>query len=172
MNLTYANGSPVVDDCHPLRTGIGFSPDKAPRCRLFSQGEAPNGQREDRMRVVFTRTGGLCSSEELVDLLRDRFDQPMSMLARWIVGRSVVSMQVHSRVLLPLFQFDLRAMALRPEASAVVSELVGVFDDQEVSRWFAEPNGWLQDQRPVELLRSAPSEVLMAARADRYVARG
>jgi hypothetical protein len=40
---------------------------------------------------AFQRTGGLASGAELTFLLRRRTSQPISMLARWIVQRRVVS---------------------------------------------------------------------------------
>ncbi|MCK9689469.1 hypothetical protein [Scleromatobacter humisilvae] len=124
------------------------------------------------MSLVYTKAGGLCTCDEVLDLLRQRFDQPISMLAKWIVGRSVVNMHWRSRTLIPLFQFDLRDMCVRSEVVAVIAELTSAYDDFEIAHWFAEPNGWLAGTRPVEILRQSPEEVLEAARADRYVARG
>ena len=52
--------------------------------------------------------------------------------------REVVSFGWNSQTLLPLFQFDLFDMSLRPDAVAVISELADVFDDWELASWFAQ----------------------------------
>ena len=36
--------------------------------------------------------------------------------------------------------------------------------------WFAQPNGWLHGERPVDLLDAGLDRVLLAAGADRIVA--
>ena len=76
------------------------------------------------------------------------------------------------RQLLPLLQFDLMDMRLRPEVAAVVGEFTSALDDWELASWFAEPNSWLRGARPVERIGVDHAEVLMAARADRFVALG
>ena len=73
---------------------------------------------------------------------------------------------------MPLFQFDLADMSIRPDAAAVLAELVGTLDDWELARWFAEPNAWLRGRMPVEALALDAQAVLDAARADRFVAHG
>jgi hypothetical protein len=52
----------------------------------------PDGDaRASEVLHAFRRTGGLVSGDELTFLLRGRTSQPISMLARWIVERQVVS---------------------------------------------------------------------------------
>jgi hypothetical protein len=121
---------------------------------------------------AYRRTGGLVSSDEVVPLLRRRIAQPISLLARWIVDRSVVSFVWQSQTLLPLFQFDLSDMSLRSGAAEVVAELTGAFDDWDLATWFARPNSWLRDAAPVDVIDADQPAVLQAARADRYIARG
>ena len=105
-------------------------------------------------------------------LLRRRTSQPISMLARWIVERRVVSFGWQGEYLLPMFQFDRADMTVRRSVSAVLREFDGTFDDWELAAWFALPNAWLQDDSPLDLLPLDPHAVLDAARADRFVARG
>ena len=71
-----------------------------------------------------------------------------------------------------LFQFDLSDMSLRSSVTGILLELTDVFDDLALALWFAEPNAWLADLPPVEVLPSDPASVLDAARADRFIARG
>ena len=124
------------------------------------------------MERAFSAHGGSAGGDEIVRRLRLRADQPLSTLARWIVGRSVVHFEWQDSTLIPVFQFDLPDMSLRPTVGQVLGELNPVFDDWDVALWFAQPNSWLRDMLPVDVLQSHPLEVLHAARADRFVARG
>jgi hypothetical protein len=121
---------------------------------------------------AYRRTGGLLSGAEIALLLRRHSTQPLSLLARWIVTRRVVSYVWRSEILVPLFQFDPDDMSLRRETGQVVDELADAFDDWELAAWFARPNSWLQDAAPVELIDVDQPAVLQAARADRFIARG
>jgi acyl-CoA synthetase (AMP-forming)/AMP-acid ligase II len=124
------------------------------------------------MSRTYERAGGLASGDEVTLLLRKRTSQPISLLARWIAGRRVVSFAWKGQFMLPLFQFELAYMSVRAPVSAVLDELAGVFDDGELAAWFALPNAWLQDAAPVDVLDVDHAALLNAARADRYVARG
>jgi hypothetical protein len=48
----------------------------------------------------------------------------------------------------------------------------GVFDDWELTQWFASPNAWLRGESPSDALIGDASSVLETARADRFVATG
>jgi len=130
------------------------------------------GHQHLQMVQAYRRTGGLLSTDEVVPLLRRRTAQPISVLARWIVARNVVSFVWQSQTLLPLFQFDLSDMSLRCGTAAVVGELSGAFDDWDLATWFARPNSWLRDAAPVDVIDTDQPAVLQAARADRYIVRG
>ena len=121
---------------------------------------------------AFRRTGGLVGGDELTFLLRVRTSQPISMLARWIVERRVVSFGWHGEYLLPMFQFDRADMTMRRPVSAILVEFDGTFDDWDLATWFALPNAWLEHVAPVDALAHDPHAVLQAARADRFIARG
>ena len=120
----------------------------------------------------YAASGGITGCDEMVGLLRCCFDQPISVLARWIVGRAVVCFEWRATTMLPNFQFDMADMTIRPQVSEVLRELRDTFDDCEVALWFAQPNAWLDGRTPVDVLRTDPASVLDTARADRYIARG
>jgi hypothetical protein len=120
---------------------------------------------------AFRRTGGLVSGDELTFLLRGRTSQPISMLARWIVERRVVSFGWHGAYLLPMFQFDRADMTVHRQVAAILDELRGTFDNWALATWFALPNAWLADDAPVDVLPLDPQAVLHAASADRFIAR-
>jgi hypothetical protein len=131
---------------------------------------------EDRqfvmMESAYLRTGGLVSGDEVARILRRHSGQPISKLARWIVERSIVSFYWNSRTLVPLFQFDRTDMSMRAGTNAVVRELHDVFDDWDLATWFAQPNAWLNDAAPVDVIEEDQPAVVQAARADRYIALG
>jgi hypothetical protein len=160
------------------------------RCPFLAQAAAPRELRSDlrisppqgltadeasrraAMVQVYERVGGLARSDELLFMLRRRTSQPLSMVARWIVDRRVVSFEWQAQRFLPMFQFDLADMAIQPGTAAVLAELTGIFDDSEVAAWFAERSAWLQGRIPVEVLESDVQAVVDAARADRFIVRG
>jgi len=140
-------------------------------------GASPSFRRvEDKQFVVmeraYTRTGGLETGDCVAALLRRRSNQPISTLARWIVDRRIVSFNWQAKTLIPLFQFDLATMSLRSSAVDVVQELVSSLDDWNLSLWFAQPNGWLDDAAPVDVIAADPMLVLQAARAGRIIRQG
>jgi len=136
------------------------------------RGRRVEDQQFAAMAQAYRRSGGLAGGDEIARLLRRRSEQPISMLARWIVGRGVLSFVWQSRTLLPMFQFELSDMSLRPGMAGVVQELAEVCDDWDLALWFAQPSCWLRDAAPADAIADDPAAVLRAARADRFVARG
>ena len=141
------------------------------RCTDSSWGIATGG-RVCEMRHAFRGTGGVIAGDEFSQLLRRKLDQPISLLARWIVQRRIVHFEWRCLTWLPLFQFDLASMQVRPGVHQAVAELRNVFDDWELTQWFARPNCWMDGGSPSELMAAAPNSVLEVARADRFVAAG
>ena len=121
------------------------------------------------MESVYVRQGGLATGDAVARLLRG--PQPLSTLARWIVDRRIVSFSWQSRILVPLFQFEPTTLQPRPGVLDAVAELSPVLDDWALAAWFAEPNAWLGNRRPIDVVVDDPAEVLEAARADRQIVR-
>lgn len=124
------------------------------------------------LQSAFRRSGGLATSDQMALFLRSRCDQPVSLLARWIVRREVASFVWRSQTLLPMFQFDLEHCSVRAGIPETIAELANAFDDAEIIAWFAEPNCWLADAAPADLVLADMQVVLDAARADRFIALG
>jgi len=91
---------------------------------------------------------------------------------RLLVSHGVFSFEWQAAHWVPMFQFDLRDMSVKPRPRRVVAELAEVFDGWALATWFVHPNSWLHGRRPVELLDTHLEAVLEAARGDRYVANG
>lgn len=129
---------------------------------------------------AFIHLGGLATLDRLAELLRGATPQaellprpqPVTQVVQWIASRTVVAFRGPNAWLLPLFQFDLPLGRVRPCVSPVLAELRGFLDDREIALWFVNPNVWLDGAQPaLVMFRKLPS-VLVAARADRYVACG
>lgn len=124
------------------------------------------------MDQAFRASGGIAESGEVTALLRRRTDQPISVLARWIVDREVLNFRWRSRVMLPLFQFDLPTVTLRQPVVDVLWELAPALSDWEIALWFARRNPWLDNAPPVDAINVDQRAVYEAARADRYLIQG
>jgi hypothetical protein len=121
---------------------------------------------------AYRRSGGLARAQELAVTWKSYGEKRLSELADWIVKRKVISLEWQSTIWLPLFQFNLVDMTLAPGLDDSLSELVVVHDDWQVANWFSLPNHWLADCAPADMLATAASDVLNAARAEHYVAAG
>jgi hypothetical protein len=144
-------------------------PRKVIRLRPHYDGRTP--QLAD-LQLRYQASGGLVRTEHLVELMRRNVEQPISQLARWIVGREVIHMPASASMWFPLFQFNPGCGCVRRELNSVLVELAPVFDDEELVSWFAQPNITLGGALPADLLPSSPNEVRRAARLDRFLAVG
>jgi len=116
--------------------------------------------------------GGLMTCEGLSGRLRGVDSQPLSRIARWIVARDIVTLEWEGVRLVPRFQFSPRDWSVRAGVTRVLIELRDTFDDGELAAWFATPNSWLAFRTPVQCVGEDDDELLQAARADRFIARG
>lgn len=119
---------------------------------------------------AYRASGGLAPAEELLVSSRARSGPDVSMLARWIVARQVISFGWQARTWLPLFQFNSVDMAPRRELAPVLAELSAVYDECELTTWFVTPNASLDGRSPVQVFATSAAEVERAARIDRFVA--
>lgn len=129
---------------------------------------------------AFAQSGGLVSGDELAELLRQHGEgdeersqvQPVSLVARWIVARSVVTLDGPWGRMLPLFQFDLPRATVHEAMRPLLSELRGAFEDTELAMWFVTGNDWLAGACPEQVMHTDLNAVRQAARSDRFVAVG
>ena len=139
--------------------------------RLFE----PSGRHDQWLSDVslaYASRGGVASGDEIARMLRPYLTQPLSTLARWIVGRAVVSFSWRERTLVPLFQFNRGDMSIRAGVREALTELAPAFDEWESAAWFIEPNRWLGGAAPADVLGRDLATLVDAARADRFVATG
>lgn len=123
------------------------------------------------LRSAYADAGGLASGDDLVRVLEESGRGSLAGLARKIVAGEIFGIEWHEAFWIPMFQFT-EELAPKPGLKAVLDELASEYDGRRLADWFVEPNGWLEEARPIDVLDSDPGEVLQAARADRFVATG
>jgi hypothetical protein len=159
--VLHARALPVRSDPTALAQELASNIDDVPNERGFAA-----------LRAAYRATGGLASRDDLDRLLQDcRFGDPVSLADRLDAGE-IFGFDWRHRMWIPMFQFDLRDLSVKPGPQQVRVELSGEFHGWTLAAWFAQPNAWLNHRRPVELLSSDLPAVLEAARADRFVATG
>jgi len=121
---------------------------------------------------AFRRTGGLAPIAEVTLQLQRQSARNGLVLAEWIARGDLICFEWQARRWIPWFQFNRHDMAPHPQLSPVLEELGALYDAWEMAVWFATPNPWLAGSLPVNALGLGVSEVLHAARADRFIANG
>ncbi len=148
----------------------------APQNRLKSQhdsmGLTPNSRGFAAVLAAYRATGGTVRGDDLGRLMEDHRLGDFLSLARLIASRQVFTFEWRDSFWIPMFQFDQRDLSVKKGSRQVLAELASVFDGWTLAAWFAQPNSWLNDRRPVDLLDSHPASVLAAARVDRFIATG
>ena len=121
---------------------------------------------------AYRASGGTARGDDLARLLEDHHRGNFVSLARHIVAGEVFAFEWRHIFWVPMFQFDLGDLSIKPEPRLVLAELASEFDGWALATWFAQPNTWLNAQRPLDLLESNLPAVLAAARVDRFIAAG
>lgn len=121
---------------------------------------------------AYKTSGGTARADDLALLLEEKCKGNFVSVAKRIVSRDIFSFEWQNHFWVPMFQFHPHDMAIKQEVRRVVHELAAVLDNWTLAHWFTEPNAWLRGQRPVDRVDTHFSDVLDAARADRFVAAG
>jgi hypothetical protein len=140
--------------------------------RELTLGDIPSNRGFVAMLTAYRATGGAARGDDLARLLEDCRLGSVASLARLVVSGTVFGFEWRHTFWVPMFQFNLRDLSIKPGPAEVVEALGADFDGWALAAWFARPNSWLNDAMPVDLLESDLPAVLEAARADRFVAAG
>ena len=116
---------------------------------------------------AYRRSGGLLRAQDAAARCKPRGGTDVPTLAGWMVHRQVICFEWLSRIWLPVFQFNRADMSRQSGLDEVLSELVEVYDNLQIARWFSQPNARLADVRPADLLAADATDVIMAARFER-----
>jgi hypothetical protein len=140
--------------------------------RIPSRGAAAGGLDSRDLAFVemlraFRSSGGLARAQDIQDRARCG-----GVISPSVCGERPISFEWKGQLWLPRFQFGPEGFKVRPEPASVMRELATVFDGWDMANWFSQPNLWLADARPVDLLDRSLPDVIGAARADRFVAAG
>jgi hypothetical protein len=101
-------------------------------------------------------------------MFKGRSDLGVMTLARWMAQRTVLSLEWHADVWVPLFQFELQHMTVKPAMVPVLAVLNPVCTPWELAHWCAQPHRLLVGQSPADALDAGATQVLRAACADRF----
>ncbi len=142
---------------------------KAPPFAMHSNRNLPGFE---ALKAAYADCGGATEADDLALLLEEESKGDFVSVARRIVLRDIFSFEWESHFWVPMFQFHPHDMSVKQEVRRVVLELDAVLDNWALALWFTEPNTWLKNKRPVDMVDRQFSEVLHAARADRFVATG
>lgn len=117
---------------------------------------------------AYRRSGGLLRAQDAAARCKPRGGTDVPTLAGWMVHRQVICFEWLSRIWLPVFQFNRADMSRQSGLDEVLSELVEMYDNWQIARWFSQPNARLADVRPADLLVADAADVIMAARFERF----
>ena len=121
---------------------------------------------------AYKTSGGTARADDLALLLEEKSKGNFVSVAKRIVSRDIFSFEWQDHFWIPMFQFHSHDLSIKQEVRRVVHELADVLDNWTLAWWFTEPNAWLKGRRPVDVVDRQFSDVLHAARADRFVAVG
>lgn len=137
-------------------------------------GDAPTSGGFVRLLDAFRASGGTVPGDVLAGLLQDHHCGDFISLARLIVTGQLFAFEWCGSLWIPMFQLDPHDLSIRLGPQRVRAERSGAACGWPVAAWFARPNAWLGQQKPVDLLDIALPAVLNAARdgqADRRSAQ-
>ena len=135
-------------------------------------GESPSGVGLAALMATYRATGGVARGDDLARLLEDRGLGDFVDLARLIASNEVFGFKWRDTLWIPMFQVELRDLSIKPATQLVLMQLGSRFDGWARAAWFAQPNSWLNDRRPVDSLDSHLADVLRAASIARLITGG
>lgn len=124
------------------------------------------------LRLAYMAFGGLARGDDLGRVMADHGPSTFISMTKLFADGEIFGFEWKGSTWIPMFQFGPADLSVKPESRRVRAELGEEFDGWTASAWFVEPNRWLAQRRPVDLLDSDVVAVLHAARVDRFVAAG
>jgi hypothetical protein len=131
---------------------------------IASPAAARQAQRNAEARHELIDEFGLRDSDQVADLAGSAANNRSATASRWLAARKIFAVNHRGTRLYPNFQFGTDGRP-RPVIARVL-EAFGPYglDGWEIALWFTTASGWLDDQRPVDLLIREPDQVVDAAR--------
>ena len=119
-------------------------------------------RRNAEARADFTRDYGMLDADQVHELYGSKARNRSALAARWRSDKKIFAVQRGGRFLYPAFQFDAQGLP-RKVISKVLAALGDAVGGWQTALWFVTPNGWLDGEKPVDLLDRKPDAVLDAA---------
>ncbi|PXW94431.1 hypothetical protein C7444_114130 [Sphaerotilus hippei] len=172
---TIQNGPAVRQPHHPPRARPAGGPSR-PRATDLEGDTEPIRDHPDSSGFIALlsanrASGGTARADDLVTMLADLHEGDQVCLARLLASGTIFGFEWRHAFWVPMFQFNLDDLSVRPGPQQVRGELLGqTTDGWHLAAWFARPNPWLAGQRPADRVGSDLPAVLAAARADHFVA--
>ena len=119
-------------------------------------------RRNAEARTAFLREYEVLDADQVHELFGSKARNRSALAARWRSGKKIFAVQHRGRFLYPAFQFDAQGCP-RQVISNVLAALGTEVGGWQTALWFVTPNGWLDEEKPVDMLEREPLAVLDAA---------
>lgn len=136
-----------------------------PDLRVPSAAAVAQARRNALARAELAREFGLLTSIEVAGLAGSRARNRAALANRWKQERRLFAVPHGGQQLWPGFQLDEEGQP-RPVIAEVLEILGPELPPWQVALWFTGRSGWLDGERPVDLLASEPARVIEAARRE------
>lgn len=132
--------------------------------RTVSPATARQALRNAEARQELIEEFGLFDSDQVAEAAGSTAANRSATASRWLAAKRIFAVNHRGARLYPSFQFGTDGHPRR-----VIARVLEVFepyglDGWETALWFTTASGWLDDQRPVDLLTREPEQVVEAAR--------
>ena len=119
-------------------------------------------RRNAEARADFIRQYEMLDADQVHELFGSRARNRSALAARWRSDKKIFAVKHRGRFLYPAFQFDAQGRP-RQVISNVLAALGTEVGGWQTALWFVTPNGWLDEEKPVDMLEREPLAVLDAA---------
>ena len=119
-------------------------------------------RRNAKARADFMRQHEMLDADQIHALYGSKARNRSALAARWRSDKKIFAVQRGGRFLYPAFQFDAQGLP-RKVISKVLAALGDAVGGWQTALWFVTPSGWLDGEKPVDLLDRKPDAVLDAA---------
>jgi hypothetical protein len=118
--------------------------------------------RNAEARASLVREFGALTGHQVADLAGSRAVNRAALASRWKSNGRIFSVDFRGTTLYPAFQFDHKGQP-RPVIARIVRVLGCRGSEWQLALWLTSSVGWLNGQRPVDLLETDPEAVAEAA---------
>jgi hypothetical protein len=129
-----------------------------------SPATALQAQRNAQARQELIEEFGLYDSDQVAEVAGSSANNRSATASRWSAARRIFTVNHDGARVYPRFQFGADG-----QPRQVIANVLDVFrphglDGWETALWFTTTSGWLDDERPVDLLTREPEQIVEAAR--------